>query len=75
MLTQFFGHYTEFSYQDVLTPFSSDYNLMLLGSFLMAVVIFVIGSINNPKQNEKLLKIIVFTIVSLEVSRQRSITP
>lgn len=70
MLTQFFGHYTEFSYQDVLTPFSSDYNLMLLGSFLMAVVIFVMGSINNPKQNEKLLKIIVFTIVSLEVSRQ-----
>lgn len=70
MLTQFFGHYSEFSYQDVLTPFSADYNWMLLGCFLLAVVIFVSGSINNPKQNEKLLKIIVFTIVILEVSRQ-----
>lgn len=70
MLTQFFGHYSKISYQDVLTPFSFDYNLMLLGSFLMAAAIFLVGSINNPKQNEKLLKLIVFTIVALEVSRQ-----
>lgn len=70
MLTQFFGHYSKFSYQDVLTPFSSDYNMMLLGSFLLAVTIFVVGSINNPKQNEKMLRLIVFTIVALEVSRQ-----
>ncbi|PKM67361.1 MAG: TIGR02206 family membrane protein [Firmicutes bacterium HGW-Firmicutes-19] len=70
MLTQFFGHYNEISYQDVLTPFSNEYNLMLLFSFLLAVVIFVIGSINNPKQNEKTLRIIVFTIIALEVSRQ-----
>ncbi|PKM87122.1 MAG: TIGR02206 family membrane protein [Firmicutes bacterium HGW-Firmicutes-10] len=70
MLTQFFGHYSEISYKDVLTPFSSEYNLMLLFSFLLAVVIFVIGSINNPKQNEKTLKIIIFIIVVLEVSRQ-----
>ena len=70
MLTKFFGHYSEFSYQDVLTPFSSDYNMMLLGSFLLAGAIFVMGSIHNPKQNEKLLKVIVFTIVALEVSRQ-----
>lgn len=70
MLTKFFGHYTKFSYQDVLTPFSSSYNLMLLISFLIAIAIFVVGSMNNPKQNEKLLKVIVFTIVALEVSRQ-----
>lgn len=70
MLTKFFGHYTKFSYQDVLTPFSSEYNWMLLISFLLAAFIFVLGSINNPKQNEKLLRIIVFSIVSLEIARQ-----
>jgi hypothetical integral membrane protein (TIGR02206 family) len=70
MLTQFFSHYSKFSYQDVLTPFSTDYNLMLLASFFLAVAIFVIGSINNPKQNEKMLKLIVFSIVALEISRQ-----
>jgi hypothetical integral membrane protein (TIGR02206 family) len=70
MLTQFFSHYSKFSYQDVLTPFSTDYNLMLLASFVLAVAIFVIGSINNPKQNEKMLKLIVFSIVALEISRQ-----
>lgn len=70
MLTQFFGHYSKFSYQDVLTPFSNEYNLMLLFSFLLASVIFMIGSLNNPKQNERLLKILVFSIVTLEVSRQ-----
>jgi hypothetical integral membrane protein (TIGR02206 family) len=70
MLTNFFGHYTQFSYQDVLTPFSSEYNWMLLISFLLAVFIFVLGSINNPKQNDKLLKVIVFSIVALEVARQ-----
>lgn len=70
MLTNFFGHYTQISYQDVLTPFSSEYNWMLLISFLLAVFIFVLGSINNPKQNDKLLKVIVFSIVALEVARQ-----
>lgn len=70
MLTNFFGHYTKFSYQDVLTPFSSDYNWMLLISFLMAGLIFILGSVNNPKQNERLLKVIVFSIVALEVARQ-----
>jgi hypothetical integral membrane protein (TIGR02206 family) len=70
MLTQFFSHYSKFSYQDVLTPFSTDYNLMLLASFVLAVAIFVIGSINNPRQNEKMLKLIVFSIVALEISRQ-----
>jgi len=70
MITHFFGHYSDVRYQDVLTPFSSDYNLMLLGSFLLAVAIFIVGSMNNPRQNERLLRLLIFAIVTLEVSRQ-----